>query len=44
LHNTKWSDGKKKGWKPLASKKKNPIQISLGNEEMDTHFMTPTKQ
>jgi predicted RNA-binding protein len=32
LHSTKWSDGKKKGWKPLYSKK-NSIQDSVGNEE-----------
>jgi hypothetical protein len=36
LHNTKWKDGeKKKGWKPLSSKKKNnnSIQDSEGDEE-----------
>jgi hypothetical protein len=33
LHSTKWSCGKKKkGWKPLSSKK-NLIQDSEGNEE-----------
>jgi hypothetical protein len=32
LHSTKWSNGKKKGWKPLSSKN-NSIQNSVGNEE-----------
>jgi hypothetical protein len=42
LHSTKWSDGKKKkGWKPLLSKK-NSIQDSVGNEE--NGYLTSTKQ
>jgi hypothetical protein len=37
LHSTKWSNGKKKGWKLFSSKKRkkkdNSIQDSVRNEE-----------
>jgi hypothetical protein len=43
LHNTKWSDGnKKKGWKPLSSKK-NSIQDSVGNEQNGYPFSDSNK-
>jgi hypothetical protein len=43
LHNTKWSNGKKKkGWKPLCSKKKL-IQDSEGNEENRQTVPDPNK-
>jgi hypothetical protein len=44
LHSTKWSDEKKKiGGKPHSSKN-NSKQDSVENGEMDTQFLTPTKQ
>jgi hypothetical protein len=44
IAHTKWSNGKKKGWKPLSSKKKkNSIKDSEGNEEYRYPVSDPNK-
>jgi hypothetical protein len=42
LHSTKWSDGKKNGWKPLFSKN-NSIQYSVRKEESGYPVPDPNK-
>jgi hypothetical protein len=44
LHSTKWSDGKKKKGGKLLSSKNNSIQLQREKRNMDTQFLTPTKQ
>jgi hypothetical protein len=44
LHSTKWNKGKKKkGWKPLSSKKIILIQDAKGNEENRYPVPDPNK-
>jgi hypothetical protein len=41
LHSTKWSDGKKKEWKPLSKKMQFKIQREM--KKMDTKVLIQTK-
>jgi hypothetical protein len=43
LHSTKWSHGKKKGWKPYSLPKNNSIHNSVGNEENGYPVPDPNK-
>jgi hypothetical protein len=44
-HSTEWSVGKKKkGWKPLSSKKIIQYRIQWEMKKMDIQFLTSTKQ